>query len=336
MAVSEQELAAFATSHDIISLGMAADEVRRARHGARTTFVRVADVGRRRRIAGRLAGRSRRESGSSGRRRTREAAIARVGRSCGGGPAACRFPAFRWPISKQLAAREGVTLRALLEELQAAGLELVAEAPFDRLRRRSPLDRRSEHRRARAGAPDDRSVRVRGLRCRSSEPCPTLQTSRRRDPGVRAAAATHESGRADHRLRRRQARGAGAARLRQRPVDPGGLVALRPEAGAGGAHGRRRRCRRRVGGRRHDRRPASRAARGDPAQHSSRPVSSRSSATGASIRFPHERRPPRRGRLSERPAARLRPRSSAAASAFASTCRRAARGCCTRARSISV
>src|SRR5205814_1872611 len=32
-----------------------------------------------------------------------------------------------------MSAREGVTLRALLEELHAAGLELVAEAPFDRL-----------------------------------------------------------------------------------------------------------------------------------------------------------------------------------------------------------
>jgi aminodeoxyfutalosine synthase len=32
-----------------------------------------------------------------------------------------------------LAARDGVTLRALLEELHAAGLEMVAEAPFDRL-----------------------------------------------------------------------------------------------------------------------------------------------------------------------------------------------------------
>src|SRR5262249_10057631 len=32
-----------------------------------------------------------------------------------------------------LAAREGVTLRALLEELRAEGLELIAEAPLDRL-----------------------------------------------------------------------------------------------------------------------------------------------------------------------------------------------------------
>jgi aminodeoxyfutalosine synthase len=34
---------------------------------------------------------------------------------------------------EQLSARETVTLRALLEELRAAGLELVAEAPVDRL-----------------------------------------------------------------------------------------------------------------------------------------------------------------------------------------------------------
>ena len=44
MTVTEAELASLAASHDIISLGMLADEARRARHGARTTFVRVADV----------------------------------------------------------------------------------------------------------------------------------------------------------------------------------------------------------------------------------------------------------------------------------------------------
>src|SRR5262249_37384371 len=44
MAVSEQELSTLAASHDIITLGMIADEARQARHGKRTTFVRVADV----------------------------------------------------------------------------------------------------------------------------------------------------------------------------------------------------------------------------------------------------------------------------------------------------
>ena len=44
MAVSDAALAAFAASRDIISLGIAADEERRRRFGARTTFVRVATV----------------------------------------------------------------------------------------------------------------------------------------------------------------------------------------------------------------------------------------------------------------------------------------------------
>ena len=43
------------------------------------------------------------------------------------------FSGFSLADLEQLSSREGVTLRALLEELQAVGLELVAEAPFDRL-----------------------------------------------------------------------------------------------------------------------------------------------------------------------------------------------------------
>ena len=40
--ISAAELTGLATSHDIISLGMLADDLRRQRHGAETTFVRVA------------------------------------------------------------------------------------------------------------------------------------------------------------------------------------------------------------------------------------------------------------------------------------------------------
>src|SRR6185436_4346772 len=50
-------------------------------------------------------------------------------------------------------------------------------------------------------------------------------------------------------------------------VDSGGVVALRPEARAGGADGRRRRCRWRVGGRRPLRGTPACSARGDPAEH---------------------------------------------------------------------
>ena len=39
-----EPLERLAVSHDILSLGTLADDARRARHGNRTTFVRVADV----------------------------------------------------------------------------------------------------------------------------------------------------------------------------------------------------------------------------------------------------------------------------------------------------
>src|SRR5262245_52414406 len=44
MTGTDADLLALAGSHDIISLGMRADDVRRQLHGSRTTFVRVAAV----------------------------------------------------------------------------------------------------------------------------------------------------------------------------------------------------------------------------------------------------------------------------------------------------
>src|SRR5204862_2598540 len=44
MSVSDAKLSSLAASHDIITLGVKADEVRRDRHGVRTTFVRVAEI----------------------------------------------------------------------------------------------------------------------------------------------------------------------------------------------------------------------------------------------------------------------------------------------------
>jgi hypothetical protein len=42
--ISDAELAALVGSTDLLSLGLLADEVRRARHGVNTTYVRVADI----------------------------------------------------------------------------------------------------------------------------------------------------------------------------------------------------------------------------------------------------------------------------------------------------
>ncbi len=131
MPVSEQELSALAASHDILTLGSIADDLRRARHGARTTFVRVADV--------------KAEAGADtawppaagevrivGTPADRSSAVARV-REVAAVSRGVPLSGFSLADLERLSAVEGVTLRALLEELHAAGLELVAEAPFDRL-----------------------------------------------------------------------------------------------------------------------------------------------------------------------------------------------------------
>jgi aminodeoxyfutalosine synthase len=132
MTVSDAEAATFETTHDIISLGAAADEVRGRMHGSRTTYVRVAEVSAEPaapvevppgagevRITGTPA------SGASAVQRVGEV-LAAVGRT--------PVSAYSLDDLEALAAREQVTLRALLEELRQAGLELLAEAPVDRLR----------------------------------------------------------------------------------------------------------------------------------------------------------------------------------------------------------
>jgi aminodeoxyfutalosine synthase len=131
MAVSEQELADLARSHDIISIGMVADEARRARHGNRTTFVRVAEVSAdpQADLAWPPAAGEIRIAGTPATRAAAVERVARVSATASGVP----LSGFSLADLEQLAAREGVTLRALLEELHSAGLELVADAPVDRL-----------------------------------------------------------------------------------------------------------------------------------------------------------------------------------------------------------
>ena len=132
MPVSDEELSTLAASFDIISIGMRADEARRRRHGARTTFVRVATIDAapgapidvppaagELRIAGVPA--------------SRKAALDRVAEAALRA-ASVPLSGFSLADLEELAGRERLTLRALLEEMRAAGLELVAEAPYDRLR----------------------------------------------------------------------------------------------------------------------------------------------------------------------------------------------------------
>jgi aminodeoxyfutalosine synthase len=131
MTVSDPELATLAGTHDIISLGMLADEVRRRLHGIRTTFVRVADVAAESDAAIVIppaAG----EARIVGVPAHRAGAIDRVARVAAAAHGAA-VSAFSLADLEALAARDGVTLRALLEDLRAAGLELVADGPIDLL-----------------------------------------------------------------------------------------------------------------------------------------------------------------------------------------------------------
>jgi len=131
MTITDQELTTLAASHDIINLGMIADDVRRRRHGTRTTFVRVAEVPADL-DAPIAASPSAGEVRIVGAPASRAAALDRL-RQVADAVHGIPLSAFSLADLEQLAAREGVTLRALLEGLGAAGLELVAEAPFDLL-----------------------------------------------------------------------------------------------------------------------------------------------------------------------------------------------------------
>ena len=77
---------------------------------------------------------------------------------------------------EQLSVHERVTLRALLEELCAAGLELVAEAPLDRLQ--DP--RRSIEEVNIAGLA---LARLTVEQCQSADPSPLLQARSRHSSG---------------------------------------------------------------------------------------------------------------------------------------------------------
>lgn len=131
MTATALDLSALAASHDIIALGMHADDLRRRLHGRQTTFVRVADVPAAPGAAITIPP-SAGEVRITGTPASRAEAVSRI--------AEVRAQSGRLPLSafnladlEALSARDQVTLRALLEELCAAGLELVAEAPVERL-----------------------------------------------------------------------------------------------------------------------------------------------------------------------------------------------------------
>ncbi len=131
-ALSESEILAVATTVDILTLGMLADKARRRKHGAVTTFVRVAEVPVP--IAdGPLeippsAGEVR-IVGAPGTLVAALAVIRRVVGSAGGVPVS----AFSLQDFVRLAERERTPLADVLKTLRDGGLELVGDAALDDL-----------------------------------------------------------------------------------------------------------------------------------------------------------------------------------------------------------
>jgi aminodeoxyfutalosine synthase len=128
--LTDQQIASLAASHDIINLGMMADDLRRRLHGARTTFVRVATVP----VEGDTASwpSSAGEIRIVGAPAPRQAVLERV-RAIVAQARGIPVSGFSLADLERASAAEGATLRSLLEDLRAAGLDLVADAPFDTL-----------------------------------------------------------------------------------------------------------------------------------------------------------------------------------------------------------
>lgn len=130
--LSDADVAALVASTDILSLGMAADEVRRTRHGDAVTYVRVADVAlpaagasvtvppaaREVRVA---AGPSCEDSHLDGLRAVVQAA--------GGVP----VTAYSLADLEVYAAGSGRGLTDVCAAIRGAGIAAIAEAPIDRL-----------------------------------------------------------------------------------------------------------------------------------------------------------------------------------------------------------
>ncbi len=132
--IGDADAAALWASPDLIALGTIADEVRRRRHGARTTFVRVLDV----RVDGPLPAppdavpEAAREVRLVGRPTSVDGTVSVVralARVAGGRP----LTGFALDDLVMLGRAARISLEAVARHLREAGLEAVAEVPVDRL-----------------------------------------------------------------------------------------------------------------------------------------------------------------------------------------------------------
>jgi aminodeoxyfutalosine synthase len=130
--LTAQDVEALVQTHDIVSLGLLADHVRRQRHGARTTFVRVAELA----IADESAPVWPAAAGEvcvvgpPGDWTRALDRIAGIVRQAGDTPVS----ALSLADLESVSAAQGRGVIALLEDLKAAGLDWICDAPVDRVR----------------------------------------------------------------------------------------------------------------------------------------------------------------------------------------------------------
>ena len=129
--LTDGEADALLASHDLVSIGMLADEVRARRHGRRTTFVRVFEVHVNDDLPASVPPRAGevRLVGKPTSVAAAEAAVRAVTAMAGGRP----LSGFALDELKVLARTSRISLEALARHLREAGLEHVAEVPVDRL-----------------------------------------------------------------------------------------------------------------------------------------------------------------------------------------------------------
>lgn len=142
--LAESDAEALASTYDIVSLGMLADDVRRSRHGTRTTFLRVAHVD------ASAAGRGEVTWPAAAREVRLDGPFEAIAAACGAvrriaaSAAGAAVSAFSLAELERAAGGDASRVHGWIGELYEAGLGLVAEAPLDAIERPAALLRAVE------------------------------------------------------------------------------------------------------------------------------------------------------------------------------------------------
>jgi aminodeoxyfutalosine synthase len=129
--LSAEEIQELASTPDILPIGMLADTARRRRHGARTTFLRVAVYPADASFADAVPSQAKeiRITGSPKDVSQAVELLDRVKAIAGGRP----ISAFSWTDVERIAGDAQKSTRDVLTELRRAGLDACAELPLDRM-----------------------------------------------------------------------------------------------------------------------------------------------------------------------------------------------------------